>query len=626
MRGVSFAVFFCLLLLAASFLLQQPAGVGKVQAAVARISCSSPACIIAIDEAGSFGPGFSDKALRLADGSGDVRSVLALAAVRNSLEGLEAYQARIDAFVNEPFSGNRSADDNALAAAELARRASEAPWDVGAAARASEGKRWAEAHPSTSFVWLYLASSGKWDKPDLTGGERPAIRLANSYGGLISIWEMLAFPSGEQAAAAGEVEARIDGEPDGENLAEDTYALAYFYAARYPALILKPIAFDIAFIYSLPVALICAIPLIGLLTLRGNDKRARYQRDRAVNILLCGLLVPLLLLLMVNLFASVPTIPAAVLLVFFIPLITPIALYAIVSLHTQREYGAIAEMSRAVVLGRVKKMFWVALIGAIFTLLLMVALRYVYVLTAPLKGPIGEVIVPAIFITAILVLVPFFPRLFELASGSFEVRNEAVRRRLDALAAKFGYSTESIRVIPSTGASYTNAMQVGLFRGNVRIFVFENLLDPGKFTPRELEAVVAHELAHIERMHIVKTVVGYVSSYLLFLLLLSLPLLFVEKGQNRIVDLFVMAAPYLSLAGAFLVALWLRRRFEDEADAVAASMGYGKELLSALKKIYKANLMPEKRQRSLRLFASHDDLKGRMKKLFTASSRPPSGR
>ena len=615
MRGISFVVFISLLLLALSSTIPKPPGFEVVENAAARLECAKPACIIALAELGAVNMKFSEKAHTLVYEKGDVWSALALRAVEGS--GVDEFENEIGALLEVPLSEARTADENALVARELMRRAAENQRNADLAAKAVEACAWLESHPSRSFVYLYIVSEMGLRKPESLGERAgPAERLVHSYGGFASPAELLFFPSRQQSYLAAEIEKQIVVENDPEALSADIYALTYYYIGRYPGIALKGYIWDIAFIYSLPVALVCIVPLITVLVVNGKERRSRFERERAINILLCGLLVPVIVILMTNALAVIPTFPGAALLVFFVPLLVPLFLYAIVSLRTQREYGVIKEMDLKAVIERAQKLAWVAAAGAFLTLLLSLILLGLQQIREMVNGPIKELVVPTAFIALLLAIMPYLPRVIETMSGSFEIRDEEVKQRLNALASRFGYSAESIRIIPSLESKFTNAIQVGLLGKNVRIFVSENLLDESLFTRKELEAVVAHELAHIQRRHIIKTTVGYVSTYLLLLLLFSAPSLLFEPEENRLMNLFLSAVPYICLIITLLVTLWIRRKFEFEADAVAVWLGYGEELLSALKKIYKMNSMPKRKPSLLKMFSSHGDLEERMRRLY----------
>ena len=84
-------------------------------------------------------------------------------------------------------------------------------------------------------------------------------------------------------------------------------------------------------------------------------------------------------------------------------------------------------------------------------------------------------------------LVPLFYRLTPLADGP-------LRSRLLALAARVGVPVTGVFVVDQSRKSRTaNAAVTGLGRTR-RILLFDTLLDT--FTPDEVEAVLAHELAH----------------------------------------------------------------------------------------------------------------------------------
>ncbi|MDD5318120.1 MAG: M48 family metalloprotease [Candidatus ainarchaeum sp.] len=620
LRGLRFIVVLSVLVLAASYALPEPGGLTLLKSRAQRIGCAEPACMIALGEMGKDYPEFTGKAEALAREKGDAWGALALGEAKGDLSGLEGFSGAIGAIASQGIVPARGLDENYLAAYALHMRSASDPANPAAAARAAEAKEWAESHASASFVYFYLAQKADWSPPALPAGAGDAERLLASYGGFKSAWEFVSFPTAEQEALARSLEADLGG-ASRERLAEGVYALWYYYSARYPGVGLRSWGLELATVYVLPAAFVCAVPLLILFSAKGRDGRSRYQREMAENVLLCAALVPVTLLFGINVLCAVPALPAAGAAAIFAPLFAPLFLYVVASMRTQRDYGMIREMSVDALLEKARRFFWVTVGGAFLSLLLFTAILNLQRLTAPLKGPLGEIAIPAIAIAAMLAIAPFVPGFIEVVSRSREVEDRETRARMSALCSRVGCSAESVRVLPSTGSTYTNAMQVGIFSGSVRIFLFANLLDKAKFAPREMEAVVAHELGHVMKNHLLKSTVFYVSCYLLLLTVFSTPLFFFAKGTNAAADLVVSAGPYAGLGITLLATFWLRRQLEFEADAFAGGLGYGDALLSALKKISRANLAFSRRPKALRFLDTHGGLNERMRRLRAVPGR-----
>lgn len=175
------------------------------------------------------------------------------------------------------------------------------------------------------------------------------------------------------------------------------------------------------------------------------------------------------------------------------------------------------------------------------------------------------------------------------------------------LGEKFGYKNLQIWVIPSLGDKTVNGMQVGLSGISSRIFLYETLLNPEVFTEREMEAVLAHELAHAKKRHIIKL--------LIFLLII---LSVVETLSVYIIhDIFNLPSVYETILNiilfipAYMAFTFFQRKYEFEADKGAAEGGYRDEIVSVLDKLTGKNLGIKKFPKILYLFVSHADFEGR---------------
>jgi STE24 endopeptidase len=146
----------------------------------------------------------------------------------------------------------------------------------------------------------------------------------------------------------------------------------------------------------------------------------------------------------------------------------------------------------------------------------------------------------------------------------------------------------------SRRSGHGNAYFTGLGR-NKRIVFFDTLLDSLKAD--EIEAVLAHELGHFKRRHIIKSMVmmALVSLAALALLawLMRQPWFYTGLGVETpslymALLLFIMVGPVF---GFFLNPLfaWRSRRHEFEADEFAAEQTDGRALIRALVQLYREN-------------------------------------
>jgi STE24 endopeptidase len=146
----------------------------------------------------------------------------------------------------------------------------------------------------------------------------------------------------------------------------------------------------------------------------------------------------------------------------------------------------------------------------------------------------------------------------------------------------------------SKRSAHGNAYFTGLGREK-RIVFFDTLLQ--SLTPPQVEAVLAHELAHYKLRHIPqRLVVSALTSFAGFALLGWLAqhdgfysaLGVSQPGNSSAVLLFALVLPAFTWLLSPLAAAWSRRH-EYEADAFAARVSSGPELAQALVSLYREN-------------------------------------
>ena len=195
-----------------------------------------------------------------------------------------------------------------------------------------------------------------------------------------------------------------------------------------------------------------------------------------------------------------------------------------------------------------------------------------------------------------LVLVVAFPRWIAPLFNRFTPLEDAeLRARIERLMARCGFTAAGLFVMDgSRRSSHGNAYFTGFGRTK-RIVFFDTLID--RLTPREIEAVLAHELGHFARGHIPRML-----GLRFALALLLLAILGWLSGEPAFAGALRLDAPHMGalLAGfALLVPVFMfpfqplaslfARRQEFEADAFAAQHASAGDLVSALAKLYRDN-------------------------------------
>ena len=185
-------------------------------------------------------------------------------------------------------------------------------------------------------------------------------------------------------------------------------------------------------------------------------------------------------------------------------------------------------------------------------------------------------------------IAPLFNKFSPLADGE-------MKTRIEALLVRCGFRSSGLFVMDgSKRSSHGNAYFTG-FGNNKRIVFFDTLLE--RLTPSEVEAVLAHELGHFRRHHIVYRMALMFALSLGFLWLLGqlidAPWFYSGLGvpaQNTALALvlfFLVIPVFTFLLGP--LGSYLSRRNEFEADAYAAEHASAGDLVRALVKLYEDN-------------------------------------
>ena len=188
-------------------------------------------------------------------------------------------------------------------------------------------------------------------------------------------------------------------------------------------------------------------------------------------------------------------------------------------------------------------------------------------------------------------IIPLFNKLEDLPDGE-------LKERLFDLADRGGFKARTIQVIDgSKRSSHSNASFTGFGKFR-RIVLFDTLIE--QLDTPELEAVLAHEIGHYKKGHIVKIMaMSFAMTFLTFAImgyLSNSEWFYLGFGFCEASGFGPVLLMYSLFAGAFT--FWLTpifnifsRKNEYEADKFAASICGGSEsLVSALRKLHKKNL------------------------------------
>jgi STE24 endopeptidase len=195
----------------------------------------------------------------------------------------------------------------------------------------------------------------------------------------------------------------------------------------------------------------------------------------------------------------------------------------------------------------------------------------------------------------LLVLVLYPTLIAPLFNRFSPLQDESLRGRIEALLAKCGFRAKGLFVMDgSRRSSHGNAYFTGL-GASKRIVFFDTLLT--RLAPAEVEAVLAHELGHFRRRHVLKRIVWLFAASLAFLALLGYlidqPWFYAALGVERTGTAMALALFFLVIpVFTFLlhpVGTLYSRKHEYEADAYAAEHASAADLIRALVKLYQDN-------------------------------------
>ena len=190
------------------------------------------------------------------------------------------------------------------------------------------------------------------------------------------------------------------------------------------------------------------------------------------------------------------------------------------------------------------------------------------------------------------VIAPIFNKFKPLEDDSLKVRVTALMQRC-------GFAAKGLYVMDgSKRSAHANAYFTG-FGAAKRVVFYDTLLK--QLSPAEVDAVLAHELGHFKHKHIIQRIVmlfamslagfaliGYLSQQIWFYTGLGVRPNLGAPNDALALLLFMLAIPLFSFFISPLMAQ-LSRQHEFQADAYAAMQTDGRDLASALLKLYQDN-------------------------------------
>ncbi len=235
--------------------------------------------------------------------------------------------------------------------------------------------------------------------------------------------------------------------------------------------------------------------------------------------------------------------------------------------------------------------------------------------------------IPFTYVTTLIVIFVIgimMPRIYGSFLRKERIGNPELSKSIQDLASRMGIKgrIEGAYQVPVRGFKVVNAAQLGFGRRHGRIYLIGNIEE--LLTKNEVEAVVAHEFAHMKSRHILKL------SVILIALMIGMYAVFTVSAYTVLYSLLLTGAdisgglillsmilldyvaPFILV---YLVILKFRRMFEFEADKIAAQSTSPKYLANSLLKLADYNLLPKKFPRILGGLMSHPSISDRIERL-----------
>jgi len=235
----------------------------------------------------------------------------------------------------------------------------------------------------------------------------------------------------------------------------------------------------------------------------------------------------------------------------------------------------------------------------------------------------------------LLVLV-LFPTVIAPLFNKFKPLDDVVlKARVSALMQRCGFAAKGLFVMDgSRRSAHANAYFTG-FGAAKRVVFYDTLLQ--QLSPAEVDAVLAHELGHFKHKHIIKRIgmmfamslagfalLGWLSTQVWFYTGLGVRPSLAGGNDALALLLFLMVVPLFSFFISPLMAQ-SSRKHEFEADAYAISQTNGRDLQSALLKLYKDNastLTPD--PVFVKFYYSHPPASERLGRMISSPESAPA--
>jgi STE24 endopeptidase len=256
-------------------------------------------------------------------------------------------------------------------------------------------------------------------------------------------------------------------------------------------------------------------------------------------------------------------------------------------------------------------------------LVLLGAFTFLY-LFVPSTDELSTLLTFAITILVVLVIGLGMPKIYGSMLKKQKIENPQLLESIKKLLKKMDIKGKSAGAyhVPAKGFKVANAAQLGFARKQRRIYLIGDIEDV--LTKDELDAVIAHEFAHMKLRHILKLMLALLAlmagAYVVFTFLGIMALYFfsLAPGEASIDMLLtsIIILDYIApLVLVYLLLFFIQRTYEFEADQLAAKSTSPQDLSSALVKLAEYNLIPMKFPRVVGVLMTHPSMTARLERL-----------
>ena len=234
--------------------------------------------------------------------------------------------------------------------------------------------------------------------------------------------------------------------------------------------------------------------------------------------------------------------------------------------------------------------------GIVLSIVIGISLLYMVLWLMDAMGTYWWIWVWGALVLFNLVILVAYPTFIAPLFNKFKpLEDLELKTKIDALLLKCGFKSNGVYVMDgSKRSSHGNAYFTGIGKTK-RIVFFDTLLK--QLNSDEIEAVLAHELGHFKKKHIVKQMWVMFALTLVVLYILSLliksPIFYQSLGVTTInnANALLLFSFLVGLVGFLFAPLssYFSRKNEFEADAFAAEYSKTENLISGLTKMYRDN-------------------------------------